>query len=84
MQPLDLIRDSYVASDDVYGSPRAFANLREAGKRCGKHRVERIMRHHKIQAIRRYQSSKNIEGRSSILAPNRVNNEFTVVAPDCV
>jgi len=49
-----LIRDSYVASGGVYGSPRVFAYLREAGEICGKHRVERIMRSHKIQAVRGY------------------------------
>ena len=44
---LGLIRDSYAVSG-VYGSPRVFADLREAGETCGKHRVERIMRSHKI------------------------------------
>jgi len=36
---LELIRDSYVAIGGVYGSPRVFADLREAGETCGKHRV---------------------------------------------
>jgi putative transposase len=81
---LGLIRDSYVASGGVYGSPRVFADLREAGEICGKHRVERIMRNHKIKAIRGYKSPKAVKGRPSILAPNRVNREFTVDAPDLV
>ena len=81
---LGLIRDSYVASGGVYGSPRVFADLREAGEKCGKHRVERIMRNHKIKAIRGYKSPKAVTGRPSILAPNRVNREFTVDAPDLV
>ena len=61
-----------------------FADLREAGESCGKHRIERIMRHNKIQAVRGYKSPKAIKGRPSILAPNRVNCEFTLDAPDCV
>ena len=81
---LGLIRDSYVASGGVYGSPRVFADLREAGETCDKHRVERIMRNHKIQAIRGYKSPKAFKGRPSILAPNRFNREFTVDAPDRV
>jgi putative transposase len=81
---LELIRDSYVASGGVYGSPRVFADLREAGETCGKHRVERIMRNNKIQAIRGYKSPKTVKGRPSLLAPNRVNREFTVDAPDRV
>lgn len=58
---LGLIRDSYVASGGVYGSPRVFADLREAGETCGKHRVERIMRHHKIQAVRGYKSPRAVK-----------------------
>jgi putative transposase len=73
-----------VASGGIYGSPRVFADLREAGEKCGKHRVERIMRNHKIKAIRGYRSPKAVKGRPSILAPNRVNREFTVDAPDLV
>ncbi len=73
-----------MASGGIYGSPRVFADLREAGEKCGKHRVERIMRNHKIKAIRGYRSPKAVKGRPSILAPNRVNREFTVDAPDLV
>jgi putative transposase len=42
------------------------------------------MRNHKIKAIRGYKSPKAVKGRPSILAPNRVNREFTVDAPDLV
>jgi putative transposase len=59
-----------------------YLDVREAGEKCGKHRVERIMRNHKIKAIRGYKSPKAVKGRPSILAPNRVNREFTVDAPD--
>jgi len=79
---LELIRDSYIASGGVFGSPCVFADLREAGETCFKHRIERIMSHNKIQAVRGYKSPKAVKGRPSILAPNRVNREFTVDAPD--
>jgi putative transposase len=39
---LTLIRDSYAAGGGVYGAPRVFDDLREAGETCGKHRVARI------------------------------------------
>ena len=42
------------------------------------------MRNHKIKAISGYRSPKAVKGRPSILAPNRVNREFTVDAPDLV
>ena len=40
------------------------------------------MRSHKIKAIRGYKAPRRIAGRPSILAPNRLNREFTVDAPD--
>jgi putative transposase len=73
-----------VTSGGVYGSPRVFADLREADEKCGKHRVDRIMCNHKIKAIRGYKSPKAVKGCLSILAPNRVNREFKVDAPDLV
>ena len=78
---LGLIRDSYVASGGVYGSPHLFADLREAGESCGKHRGGRIMRNHKIKAICGYKSPKAVKGRPSILAPNRVNRESQLTRP---
>ena len=36
---LGLIRASYTASHGVYGAPRIFLDLREAGETCSKHRV---------------------------------------------
>ncbi len=79
---LALIRDSYVASGRVYGSPRVFGDLREAGETCGVHRVARIMRSNKIRAVRGYKTHRHVAGRPSILNPNRLNREFTVAAPD--
>lgn len=81
---LGLIRASYAASGGVYGSPRIFADLREAGETCGKHRVARIMRAHKISALRGYKKPRPVIGRPSIIAPNTLNREFTVDAPDRV
>jgi len=79
---LALIRDSYIGSGRVYGSPRVFGDLREAGETCGRHRVARIMRAHKIRAVRGYKAHRHVAGRPSILNPNRLNREFTVTAPD--
>lgn len=79
---LVLIRDSYAASGKVYGSPRVFGDLREAGEQCGKHRVARLMRAHQIKAVRGYKAPRRIAGRPSIVSPNRLKREFTVQAPD--
>jgi putative transposase len=79
---LSLIRDSYTASDGVYGARRVFGDLRETGELCGRHRVEKIMRANKIKAVRGYKSPRRVTGRPSIIAPNRLNRQFTVDAPD--
>jgi transposase InsO family protein len=55
---LELIRESYVASGRIYGSPRVFLDLREAGEQIGRRRVARIMRTHGIRAIRGYQEPR--------------------------
>ena len=81
---LALIRASHTASGRVYGARRVFADLREAGERCGKNRVTPIMHAHKIKAQRGYKAPRAVHGRPSILAPNTLNREFTVDAPDKV
>ena len=81
---LTLIRHSHAASHGVYGARRVFGDLREVGEQCGLHRVERIMRTHKIKAVRGYKSPRTIAGRPSIIAPNQLQREFTVDAPNKV
>lgn len=79
---LQLIRSSYAASRGVYGVRRVFGDLREAGETCGKHRVARLMRANKIRALRGYKAPRPIAGRPSIIAPNHLNREFTIDAPN--
>lgn len=81
---LTLIRASYEASHRVYGAQRVFLDLREAGETCGRHRVARIMRTHKIRAIHGYRKPRVIIGRPSIIAPNTLQRAFTVDQPDRV
>jgi putative transposase len=79
---LVLIRNSYAASGGVYGAPRVFLDLRETGESCGRNRVARIMRVNKIKALRGYKVPRTVKGRPSIIAPNRLQREFTVDTPD--
>jgi putative transposase len=79
---LTLIRNSYAASGGVYGAPRVFLDLRETGESCGRNRVARIMRVNKIKALRGYKVPRAVKGRPSIIAPNRLQREFTVDTPD--
>lgn len=79
---VEAIRHSYSASGGVYGANRVFGDLREAGETCGRNRVARLMQVNKIKAVRGYKAPRRIAGRPSIIAPNRLNREFTVEAPD--
>lgn len=55
---LSLIKQSFQASERIYGSARIFCDLRELGETCGVHRVARIMRENKIVAQRGYKAHR--------------------------
>jgi putative transposase len=48
---LRLIHSSFTASQGIYGAPRVFLDLREAGETCSKHRVARLMCEAKLRAL---------------------------------
>ena len=81
---LSLIKASHKAADGVYGSPRVFKDLREAGETCGRHRVARVMKSHGVKGVRIRKRPKYKAGTPSLLAPNRLDREFTVDAPNRV
>ncbi|BCY50402.1 hypothetical protein TUM12129_50930 (plasmid) [Klebsiella pneumoniae] len=76
---LMLIRDSYSLSGGVYGYRRVHGDLNEIGETCGRNRVGRIMQLDRIKAVRGYKAPRRIAGRPSVVAPNRVQRQFTVV-----
>src|SRR5271163_538792 len=55
---LKLIRASFHASNGIYGSPRVFLDLREAGETCSKHRVARLMRQNNLRALHGYRTRR--------------------------
>jgi putative transposase len=67
---LRLIRASFVASQGIYGAPRVFLDLREAGETCSKHRVARLMRVNALRALHGYRTRRWSVGKPSILTPN--------------
>lgn len=79
---LGLIRVAYAASHGVYGAPRIFLDLREAGETCSKHRVARIMRANNIKALHGYRTPRYTRGHTSLLTPNTLQREFTVQRPN--
>lgn len=79
---LGLIQASYTASHGIYGAPRIFLDLREAGETCSKHRVARIMRGNGIKAVHSYRAPGYFRGHPSVLAPNTLQRGFTVQRPN--
>jgi len=81
---LKKVRTSYQASDGVYGSPRVHRDLREEGEHCGEHRVARLMKVNGLRAVRGYKKPRYRTGKPALVAPNRLEQNFSVAAPDRV
>ncbi len=81
---LRLIRASFVASHGIYGAPRVFLDLREAGETCSKHRVERLMRENGLRALHGYRTRRVHVSKPSVLIPNLLKRQFTVSKPNRV
>ena len=73
-----LIRASFTASQGIYGAPRVFRDLREAGETCSKHRVARLMRVNHLRALHGYRTRRWSVGKPSVLIPNLLQRQFTV------
>jgi putative transposase len=74
---LRLIRASFTASQGIYGAPRVFLDLREAGETCSKHRVARLMRVNRLRALHGYRIRRWSVGKPSVLIPNLLQRQFT-------
>lgn len=80
-----LIRASFNASQGVYGTPRVFLDLREAGETCSKHRAARLMRVNGMRAKGGYRTRRYVAGgKPAELIPNLVKRKFTVSQPNRV
>ena len=78
------IRRFHRDAEGVYGSPRIYGDLREAGETCGLNRVARLMREHGIRAIRGYKAPRHRSGAPDTVVPNRLQRAFTSERPDRV
>ena len=79
---LRLVRASFVASHGIYGAPRVFLDLREAGETCSKHRVARLMREANLRALHGYRMRRWAVGKPSVLIPNLLQRQFTATRPN--
>src|SRR3972149_893265 len=79
---LRLIRAAFMASQGIYGAPRVFLDLCEAGETCSKHRVTRLMRVNHLRALHGYRTRRWSIGKPSVLIPNILQRQFTVTRPN--
>lgn len=80
---LGLIKQSWLESGCVYGYRKVHRDLCELGERVGKHRVARLMRQEGLQSQTGYSRRPGGRGgRPSVVAPNHLNQNFRVEAPN--
>lgn len=77
-----LIKEFWIQSDGIYGSPRIYLDLREAGEKCGKNRIAKIMNRNNLRALSHLKKPRYKAGRSSIIAKNILEREFTCDGPN--
>ncbi|KXW55456.1 integrase core domain protein [Ferrovum sp. PN-J185] len=76
------IRHFYDLSNGIYGSPRIYTDLKEAGIHCGENRIARLMKVAQIKSVRGYKRPRYKVGRPSQVAPNKLQRQFTYDHPD--
>ena len=77
-----LIKESWLESGGIYGSPRIHVDLREAGETCSENRVARLMNLAGLKAIRGYKAPRYRAGKPSVPAKNQLQREFTYDQPN--
>src|SRR5271154_3541512 len=80
---LDDIRLIHAESSGTYGSPRVHAVLRRRGRRIGRSRIERLMRHAGLRGLVALpRRTRTTDSRHSYpIAPNRLGRNFVANRP---
>ena len=76
------VRASFFASDRTYGARRVWHDLLADGVSCGRHRIERLMRHAALRARprRRHVPSDTVVRSTIAVAPNVLNRTFAAAS----
>lgn len=80
---LGQIKRAWLESGGVYGYRKVHDDLRALGERCGKHRVARLMKQEGLHSQTGYHRRPgHYRGRPAVVAPNHLQRQFTVEAPN--
>ena len=81
-QLLARVRASFLASDRTYGARRVWHDLLAEGVSCGRHRIERLMRHAALRARPRRRRVPSDTGvwSTNVVAPNVLDRTFTAAS----
>lgn len=77
-----LIKQFWLESGGIYGYRKIHRDLRDIGERCGKHRVRRLMKQTGLKAQVGYRRPRQKSGPASVVAPNRLQQQFVVAEPN--
>ena len=78
------IKQSWLESGGVYGYRKITLDLRDLGETCGKDRVYRIKKAEGLRSQTRYKRHQGKYGLPSVMAPNKLQQQFTVEQPNQV
>jgi transposase-like protein len=81
---IQVIRDSHEFAP-TYGSPRVWLELRKQGVRCGRKRVERIMRENRLRGAylrKGWKGGSTKQNPKHTAAPDLVNRDFNPQGPN--
>lgn len=76
------IKEFYDQSMGIYGSPRIFYDLREAGLACRENRVARLMSIAGIKSVRGYKRPRYKVGKPALVASIQLQRQFQHDEPD--
>lgn len=79
-----LIKHHWLASGAVYGYRKIALDLREAGERCSRHRVWRLMKAEGLQAQVGYGRKPHLRGGPVGVVANVLNRDFAPQSPNTV
>ena len=80
---LAYIRAQFATSNQTYGVPRMFEELREEGVQAGKHRIARLMRDNGLRALQKRRYKKTTDStHGSPVADNLLEQDFQCNGPD--